>query len=338
MTFRMMAVIAATTTAAAAASAGAVWYAMSPQSGAPAATAPNPQAPAGSVPPPAAQDSVEVCIGGDQIVRALLPQGDCPAGHKLVKLESEDDALCKLCPPSEDAPKPDSGDNKALNDIERRIRALESAPYFEVVNKEGRPVFVVSQDGVRIFDKAGVPKAGFGTYQSGGYFTVTSGFANASITANGVTGGMQFVEDGLTRLTLSGRDDGGASLRVPSGNGVIAGMGVSKDGPGTLLIGTRTGQVKTTFSVPGGRAMLQVSDGESYGAISLMEQGIGGGMLQIDSKNGAIVKMGHVDNRYGIVMAGPNPGPPLIAKSGLPGGWFLGCGSSAPPSCIPVVP
>ena len=57
-----------------------------------------------------------------------------------------------------------------------------------------------------------------------------------------------------------------------------------------------------------------------------MEQGIGGGMLQIDSKDGAIVKMGHVGNRYGIVMAGPRPGLPLVPKSGLPvaSSWAAG--------------
>jgi hypothetical protein len=138
-------------------------------------------------------------------------------------------------------------------------------------------------------------------------------------------------------LVLSGNDSGGASLRVPSGNGVIAGFGASKDGPGTLLLGTLDGRVKTTLSVPGDRATVQVQ-GENGAAISLMEQGIGGGMLQIDSNDGAIVKMGHVDNRYGIVMTGPRPGIALIPKSGLPGSFFLGCGSSAPPACTPIVP
>jgi hypothetical protein len=247
-----------------------------------------------------------------------------------------DEKACPLCPPSEKPPEP-SSDNQALNDIERRIRALESAPYFEVVNDQQQPVFVVSRDGVRVFSKAGVPRAAFGSSESGGYFTASSGLVEASMTANRITGGVQFVEDEMTRLILSGSDDGGSSLRLPSGNGVIAGFGVSKDGPGTLLIGTLDGRVRSTLSVPGGRGMVQVQ-GENGAGISLMEQGIGGGMLQIDSKDGAIVKMGHVGNRYGIVMAGPKPGFPLVPKSGLPGSYFMGCGSSAPPACAPVVP
>jgi hypothetical protein len=104
-----------------------------------------------------------------------------------------------------------------------------------------------------------------------------------------------------------------------------------------LLVGTRTGQVRSTLSVPGDRAMLQVQ-GENGAAISLMEQRTGGGMLQLDSKAGAIVKMGNVENHHGIVMTGPTLGIALIPKSGLPGSFILGCGSYSPPACTPVVP
>ena len=45
---------------------------------------------------------------------------------------------------------------------------------------------------VRVFDKAGVPKAAFGSSAGGGYFTATSGLADASMTATATTGGVQF--------------------------------------------------------------------------------------------------------------------------------------------------
>ena len=117
-------------------------------------------------------------------------------------------------------------------------------PYFEVVNDDEKPVFVVSRDGVRVFDKAGVPRPLLAARESG-YFTATSGLADASMTATGTTGSVQFVEDGLARLVLSGNDGGGSSLLIPSGDGVIAGFGASKDGPGTLLIGSldRTSEI-----------------------------------------------------------------------------------------------
>jgi hypothetical protein len=224
-----------------------------------------------------------------------------------------------------------------VRELEARIGALENAPYFEVVNDQDVPVFVVSPEGVRVFDRAGVPKAAFGSAAGGGYFTVTSGLADISMTATNSTGGLQFVEGGLTRLILSGNDSGGSSLRMPSGNGVIAGIGASKDGPGTLLVGTLDGRVKTTLSIPGDRAMVQVQ-GDNGAAISLMEQRIGGGMLQIDSQAGAVVKMGHVDNRYGIVMTGPTLGMALIPKSGLPGSFLLGCAAPTASACAPIAP
>jgi len=276
---------------------------------------------------------VVLCVTPDRVLHKPLSEKTCPADQRLISLELEEE--CPLCPPDE---KPaDTSADPAMRALEERIAALENTPYFEVVNDKEVPIFVVSRDGVRVFDKAGEAKAAFGSSGGGGYFSVTSGVADASMIATAEKGGMQFVEGDLTRLSLYGTRTGGSSLLVPSGNGVIAGLGVSKDGPGTLLLGTFDGQVKSTLSIPKNRAMVQVS-GSNGAAISLMEQGIGGGMLQIDSQAGAIVKMGHVENRYGIVMTGPRPGIALIPKSGLPGSFFLGCGSSAPPACTPIVP
>lgn len=311
-----------------------MWFAAGGQSAAPAAAPSGQSAPAAAAAAPAgAMDVVVLCVAPDRVLNKPASAKSCPPGHFLISLEPEDP--CPLCPP-DDKP-PDLSDDPALKDLEKRIDALENAPYFEVVDDDERPVFTVSEDGVRVYDKAGVPKVAVGNSGGGGYLTVTSGFADASMTATATTGGMRFIEDGLTRLVLSGNDSGGSSLLMPSDKGVIAGIGASKDGPGTLLIGTLNGRVKATLSVPGGRAMVQVT-GENDAQISMMEQGIGGGMLQLDSRDGAIVKMGHVDNRYGIVMAGPRPGMPLVPKSGLPGGFFLGCGGSAPPACTPIVP
>jgi hypothetical protein len=39
--------------------------------------------------------------------------------------------------------------------------------------------------------------------------------------------------------------------------------------------------------------------------------------------------MGGVNNRYGLVVAVPTLGLPLIPKSALPGSYFMGCGSQA---------
>ena len=280
------------------------------------------------------QDTVIVCADGDEVLHAPSPAGQCAAGQRRISLLRDDDG-CPLCEPEN---KPgESSDDPAIRDLERRVHALEHAPYFEVVDNDDRPVFVVSRDGVRLFDKAGVPRVAFGSSAGGGYLTVTDGLTQASITATATGGGLQFVEDGLTRLIASGTDSGGASLRVPAGNGLIAGLGVSKDGPGTVLIGNLSGQVKATLSIPNDRPLLQVT-GSNGAQASLMEQANGGGMLQLDSNEGAIVKMGNSNNEFGIVLAGPRPGPPLVPKSGLPGGFFMGCRGDQRPACTPITP
>jgi hypothetical protein len=47
--------------------------------------------------------------------------------------------------------------------------------------------------------------------------------------------------------------------------------------------------------------------------------------------------MGHNGNRYGIVLAGPVLGLPLVPRSALPGSYFMGCASGDKPACVPSV-
>ena len=337
MTFRTMIVAALTTTAAAASA--VVYLATAPSNGEPSG-APSDQGALRSPIAPAERDVVVVCVGKDQIVRATLPSGTCPAGHEKVSLEPPEEEECPLCPPS-DKPEPDTTDNAALNDLERRLRALENAPYFEVVNDSEQPVFRVGPQGVSVFNRTGVAVAAFGTSEDGGYFTASSGtsLTKASLVASGTKTGLQIVEDGLVRLSALAGEDGGASLRIPTANGVIAGIGASAVGSGALLVGGLDGRLKASLTVPGGRGLLQLGTSENGGQLSLLEQGIGGGMFQIDNAKGnAAIKMGHLGHRYGIVLAGPTLGFPLVPKSGLPGSYFMGCGSQAPPACVPSVP
>jgi hypothetical protein len=336
MTFRTI-ILAAVTTAAAAASA-AVYLATAP-SNAPAGESSDQGAPASSS-ARREQDLVVVCVGPDRIVRGTLPSGECPAGHKEESLEPPEEEECPLCPPT-DGPEPEKTDDTALNDLERRIRALENAPYFEVVNDSEQPVFRVGPDGVSVFNRSGVAVAAFGVSQYGGYFTASSGSAllQATMSASGTKAGVQIVEDDLVRLSAMAGEEGGSSLQIPSANGVIAGMGASKVGSGALLIGGLDGRLKASLTVPDGRGLLQLGTGNNGGQLSLLEQGIGGGMFQIDNNQGkAAIKMGHLNHRYGIVLAGPNLGFPLVPKSGLPGSYFMGCGSQSPPACVPNVP
>jgi hypothetical protein len=335
MTVKTIIAAAGATSAAAAASA-AVWLAVAPQNSGSSASGSSSggNQPAATAPAPGSQDVVVVCVGTGRILHAPTPGGGCAAGQEPLSLVPA--KVCQTCPPFEE-PKPDT-DEGAVSDLEQRISALENKPYFEVVNDEERPVFRVGPDGVKVFNKAGSPVAAFASSQYGGYFTASSATQNLQISmgAVGATAGVQITEDGLARMTIAAREKSGASFRIPSADGTIAGIGASVDGPGALLLGTLEGRVRSTLTVPDGRGMIRVRKDDVGGGVTLTEQGGGGGMFEIDTAKGeAAIKMGHLSHRYGIVMAGPRYNMPLIPKSGLPGSYFLGCGGQAPPACMP---
>jgi hypothetical protein len=286
-------------------------------------------------------DEVTLCVGPgpDHILRATPLDGSCPPDHQELRLEEEDEAICELCDP-EDPPKPrDPARDGQLAALDDRIRALEKSAYFEVVTKDGRPVFRVEPGGARLFNPESTAVAALGTSEQGGYFTgrTTRGSHYASIGASGDRGGVRLLEVDLARLELKVQD-GKGSLRIPSATGVIAGLGQSTAGSGALLVGTLAGDVRGSFTVPNGRGMIASNGQAASGGTALLEPGIGGGMFGLDdTRGGAAVKMGHNGHRYGIVLAGPVLGFPLIPKSGLPGSYFMGCTTAVKPACVPTI-
>ena len=286
-------------------------------------------------------DDVTLCVGPapDRILRATRADGTCPPDHRELKLAEEDEGVCELCDPEDEPRRPDPAPEGQLASIEDRIRALETTAYFEVVTREGRPVFRVAPGGARVFNAAATAVAAIGTTDDGGYFTgrTTGGSGYASIGASGARGGVRLLEGDLARLELKVQE-ARASLRVPSSAGLIAGIGESNAGPGLLLVGTLRGLLRATFQVQEGAGMVTTNaEGDSGGTV-LKEATIGGGMFGLDGTTGtAAVKMGHNGHRYGIVLAGPVLGFPLVPKSGLPGSYFMGCTSAVRPACVPTI-
>ena len=141
--------------------------------------------------------------------------------------------------------------------------------------------------------------------------------------------GIRITEDGAPRLELGTSQIGRYSLRVPSrnGQGVAAGIGETEAGTGAIIIGGESGQPRARMLVySDGKGALEVLNGQVQPVAALTEGATGGGLLVIgDSKGAPMVKMGVKDDRYGIVMAGPKSGFPLVPRSGLPGSYFLGC-------------
>jgi hypothetical protein len=285
--------------------------------------------------PPLAPDVTKVCIGPDRVVRS--PSGDeCPPNHKEVPLEEEDSGLCDLCDPFSDPQKASA--SKDLNALEQRLASLERTPFFEVVDARDNPVLRVSADGVRLFSRQGVPLAAIGTTETGGFITTrsTSQQTDVQMGTTGNTGGMRITESGLLRVDLTAKGER-VALRFPTATGLIAGLGESNAGTGTMLLGTLPGKTKVKFMVSEARGLLDVSQNE-IGGIVLAEAKVGGGLLDLANKTGAsAVRMGHNGHKYGIVLAGPVLGLPLVPKSGLPGSYFMGCASGEKPACMPEV-
>lgn len=337
--------IAALVTTAAAASAAAYLAMSSPSTG----TSPGGASESGPSEPGPAQPGADagagdlkLCVDSGRVLHAT-PQGSrtCPTGQQEIELLKRHGNSCELCDPhqGQSAEGRESGDRR-LAALEQRIRDLENSAYFEVVNQKEQTIFRVGPGGVRVFNASGTAVVAFGSSDVGGYFTARSTTApvEASIGASGSHAGVRLTDTGLPRVDL-GTQAGPYALRVPSAAGIISGIGETRAGTGAVLAGTLQGATRASLTVPDGREMASVSAGAGSGGGALAEATIGGGLLDIATAKGqSAVKMGHNGQRYGVVLAEPVLGYPLVPRSGLPGSYFMGCASGESPACAPTVP
>ena len=286
-------------------------------------------------------DGVTLCVGIDDKVLRVPPgfTGECPDGQRELDLSEEDEQICELCDPFDDAPLSPKSDDEAIKALEQRVRALESTPYFEVVSqKDEKIIFRIGPGGARFFNPAGTPVAAVGTGDAGAFFTGRSAMsaAEASIGVSKNNGGVAIFENGLR--TELGVRDGPYALRFPSAKGLIAGLGQSRAGTGAVIVGGLTGVTEASITVTDGRAVVSFSKDGGAGGAAIAEATIGGGLLDLATARGdSAVKMGHNGHRYGIVMAGPVLGIPYVPRTGIPGSYFVGCASGEKPACLPEV-
>jgi hypothetical protein len=254
-------------------------------------------------------------------------------------LSDDDEGICELCDPFDKAPPSPKSETEAVNALERRVRALENTPYFEVVSqKDEKTIFRIGPGGARFFNPGGTAVAAVGTGDAGGFFTGRSAVstAEASIGVSGKNGGVAIFENGLR--TELGVREGPYALRFPSFKGLIAGLGQSRAGTGAVIVGGLTGVTEASITVTDGRAVVSFSKDGGAGGAAVAEAEIGGGLLDLATARGdSAVKMGHNGHRYGIVMAGPVLGVPYVPRTGVPGSYFVGCASGEKPACIPEV-
>jgi hypothetical protein len=278
-----------------------------------------------------------VCVASDAVVRAS-DDGVCPPGQTAVALSAADMSVVRDPPGSgRQGVTPSGPRSNPLFAFERRLREVEQSPLLEVVNDRGNPILSVEPQGVRVFNSSLLNVADVLASEEGGVFKGRSADhrVEASIGALGGKGGVWITENGITRLELARRSEGNYSLVVPSGiDGAIAGIGVSRAGTGAVVIGDRAGRMKASMLVTDEKGAVGIRNGRGAGVLSLSQNAAGGGLFVIgDATSEPMVKMTVNDDRYGVVLAGPIAGFPLVPSTGLPGSYFLGCAPG--PACRP---
>ncbi len=281
-------------------------------------------------------DDNVVCVGPDAVFRTPAANGACRDGERRFVLAPRDrkakDAGCIGCDPWEPKAKPA---DDPLADIERRIDALEHASLFEVIDKRGRLILSVAPERVFVYNGDELSVAGLLAIPKGGVLKAQSpdGARVVSLGAGGASGGLRVEEDGRPRVDLGRQPAGNYALRFPLNDGALAGIGESRAGSGVLLIADNSGRLQASMQLAGGKAALGVFGNDGTALLSLTE-GRTGGLLALANRSGeGMVKMGVNNGRYGVVLAGPRAGFPLVPKSGLPGSYFLGCAGGE--GCVP---
>jgi hypothetical protein len=291
---------------------------------------------------PAGNNDVTVCVGPDSVLR--LPQaGICPAGNQKLSLPGPSvqtaDAISDSDPlgPSKSAQESDLDGRLAA--LEKRIGNLENRALFEVVNKKDDVIFSVRPEQIHLYNKNKALVAAIVGTPEGGQISAGSADGNLSafLGTYGGHAGLRLKEKGTARLDLLKQEAGNYSLRIPNGDGVIAGLGESRAGSGALVIGDGLGRPKASMTLENANGSFSVFN-DSGAAIGMLSRSASGSGLLVltDANSYAVVKMGtSPDSRYGVVMTMP-PGFPYVPKSGLPGSYMLGC--AANPGGLVCVP
>jgi hypothetical protein len=279
-----------------------------------------------------------VCVASDSVIH--VESGTvCAAGQTPLPLA--------LSPPAPSDPtKPSRHPGDQLADLERRLAALQKSPLFTVVDKEDHPMFAVMPGRAVVYHPSSFDEVvSIGAGEDGGILTVSAAndALRVNIAASASRTGLWSERDGVKRLELGMSAIGTSSLKIlTSESKVVAGMGESRAGTGAIVVANRQGQTLASMTVVDDDALgagtakgaIGVFNRKGAAVLSLTEGATGGGLLTIgDASSTPMVKMGVKDDRYGVVLAGPRAGFPLVPRSGLPGSYFLGCAGGA--ACVP---
>jgi hypothetical protein len=287
-------------------------------------------------PQPGSPSVIVVCAASDGILHAAGATGSCAAGQTSMRLApstSEGDYGNPWNPQAEsDVPSPSNVD--LLGKLEAREKALENGPLFEVLAADGTPIFQVFSGKVLVRAN-GQTFVELRASGSGGFVTTRGlGSQETSVGMSGDVGGLLLTEGGERRADFGKQPSGNFSLRILGSADVAAAIGESRAGTGALVTGDLDGRLRAMMSVVAGKGSIRIQNAQGKAVLGLTEGVTGGGLLAIgDATSEPMVKFGVAQDRYGVVLAGPVSGFPLVPGSGLPGSYFLGC--AAAEQCSP---
>ncbi len=277
-----------------------------------------------------APTAIVVCVASDGIMHAAGVTGSCAAGQTSMRLTpstSEGDNGNPWNPQAgSDTASPASVD--LLGQLETRAKALENGPLFEVLDKDGRAILQIFPGKVLIRASDGQTFVELRATDAGGFVIARGlGSQEVSIGASADVDGLLMTEGGQRRVEFGRQPSGNYSLRVPGPTGgPEAAIGESQAGTGALVIGDPLGLLRAVMSVIDGKGSVRVQNAHGEAVLALTEGATGGGLLVIgDAAGEPMVKFGVNQDRYGVVLAGPVAGFPLVPGSGLPGSYILGC-------------
>jgi len=284
---------------------------------------------------------VVLCAGDDAVLRRAGPQG-CGAGRKIAIEPADTNFIdCDDCtgwgePGSQNADRKNREPQQPVDALEERVARLHRSPLFTVVDKYDDPIFAVGPEQTKIY-RANQLAARIDAADDGGVYNAMSndGSLVASFGATTTHAGLSVSEAGTSQVDIGRQPAGNYALKIrPIGKGQAAGIGQSEEGTGAIVVGDALGAARASIAFDGDRPGLNLFSvaGSLVGTMRQAESGAG--ILILGNANGeAAVKMVVNANRYGVVIAGPRVGLPLVTGSGLPGSYILGCGGG--PACIP---
>jgi hypothetical protein len=289
-------------------------------------------------PEPKAGDSPIVCVGSDGILRA--PDGaECPSGVREFVLEEGEPRLleCGDCDdPWRKKPPPTPDASDPLAHLKQRVDNLHKSALLTVVDR-GVPIFTVRPGSASTHTGSGTVVAEMRATDAGGFFAgrSTDGTLAAFVGVSDEQAGVRIMEGDVPRAEVGKHEAGNYSLRISSSDGgLVAGIGESRAGTGALLVADQQSRVRASMTFLDGVGGFTAYNAGGAALVSLRESQAAAGLFSLGETGGReAVKMTVNDDRYGVALAGPQLGFPLVTGSGLPGSYIIGCSGGG--SCRP---